>query len=254
MNHLKTTLPRVVLVTMALVLVLGAIPAQAAKSNLAPAINLDPLSHREELRANVNAKVRLARVELRIDNKKVQPWVKAHAGWKYTVRYPLNRVATGMHRAKLQVWDQKNRSSQRQWQFQKLAQLALSADKSSVQPGEKVVLKGQGFTPGTAVVIGMGIQNSGAGGNYGTTVADRQGAFTVAVTLDKLPDSTPLSAGTFILVAHNSDGSEKATVQLQILADPSITLNKTAVKSGEKVTLSGKGFTPVLQSLSLLAG
>jgi hypothetical protein len=123
MSHLKTTLPRLILAAMALVLVLGAIPAQAAKPNLAPAISLGPLSHREELRATINAKAKLTRIELRIDTTKVQPWVKAHAGWTYTIRYPLTKLAVGLHSARLQVWDQKNRSSQRQWQFQKLPRL-----------------------------------------------------------------------------------------------------------------------------------
>jgi hypothetical protein len=244
MSHLKITLPRLILAAMALVLVLGAIPAQAAKPNLAPAISLGPLSHREELRATINAKAKLTRIELRIDTTKVQPWVKAHAGWTYTIRYPLTKLAVGMHSARLQVWDQKNRSSQRQWQFQKLAQLALSADTSSIQPGEKVTLTGQGFTPGTAITVGMGGQNTGVGGNYGSAVADRSGAFTVEVTPDKFPDGSPLHAGTITLVAHNRDGSEKASAELRILPAPKITLDKSSIKPGDEVRVTGEGFTP----------
>src|SRR5437588_10747831 len=101
MSHLKMTLPRLILAAMALVLVLGAIPAQAAKPNLKPAISLGPISHREELRATVNAKAKLTQIELRVDNKKVQPWIKAHVGWTYTIQYPVTKLAVGMHTVRL---------------------------------------------------------------------------------------------------------------------------------------------------------
>jgi hypothetical protein len=257
MSHLKITLPKLILVAMALVLVLGGVlaqvaPALAARPNLVPAISLGPLSHREELRATVNAKARLTRVELRIDNKKVQPWIKAHAGWKYTIRYPLKKLTVGMHTAKLKVWNQHNRSTQRQWQFQKLAPLALRADKSSVLPGEKITLTGQGFTPGTAVTVDMASQNTSLSGNYGSAVADRSGAFTVDVTLDKFPDGSPLHAGTITLVAHNSSGSEKASVELHVLPAPRISLDKSNSKPGDEVRVTGEGFSAgVAVSISL---
>lgn len=252
MNHFKKMLARLILGVMALVLVLGAFPAQAAKPNLAPAISPGPLNHREELRATVNARTKLARVQLRIDNKKVQPWVKAHAGWTYSIRYPLTKLAVGKHTAKLQVWDRKNRSTQRQWQFQKLAQLALSADRTNVQPGEKVTLSGSGFTPGTAITVGMGGQNTGVGGSYGSAVVGRNGAFTVEVTLDRYPDGSALHAGTISLVAHNRDGSEKAAVDLQVLSSPRIALDKSSIKPGDGVRVTGEGFTPgVAVSVSL---
>jgi hypothetical protein len=252
MSHMKPTLPRLILAAMVLVLVVGAIPAQAAKPNLAPAISLGPLSHREELSATISAKAKLTRVELRVDKKKVQPWVKGRAGWKYSIKYPLKKLAVGMHTAKLKVWDQKNRSSQHQWRFQKLAALALSAEKSSVQPGERVILTGQGFTPGTAITVGMGGSNTGVGGNYGSATADGSGRFTVEVTLAQYPDSSPLHAGTITLLAHNKDGSEKAGVELQVLPAPKLSLDKSSIKPGDQVRVTGEGFTPgVAISISL---
>lgn len=237
-------LPRLILIGTVLALVLGAIPAQAAKPKLVPAISPGPLSHRAELRATVHAKAKLTRVELRLDNKKVQPWVKAHAGWKYTIKYPLSKVAVGTHTVQLNVRNEKNVNTQRQWQFQKLAELALSADKTSVQPGEKATLTGLGFTPGTAVTVSMGGQNTGAGGNYASAVAGSNGSFTVEVTLDRYPDGSPLHAGTVTLIAHNSDSGEKASVQLRVLPAPRITLDKSSIKPGDQVRVTGEGFSP----------
>lgn len=244
MSRFKTLVPRLVLGIMALVLVLGAIPAQAAKPNLKPAISPGPLSHREELRAIVNARAKLTHLELRVDNKKVQPWVRSHAGWKYTISYPLNKLAVGMHTAKLQVRDQQNRTAQRQWQFQKLAQLALTVNKTEIKPGEKVTLTGRGFTPGATVTIGLGGPNTGVGGNYGSAVADRSGGFTVDVTLDKFPDGSPLFAGPVVLLAHTADFAEKASAQLQVQPSPKLTVSKSTVRVGEWVVLNGEGFTP----------
>jgi len=242
MNLPKTLLPRAVLVGLVLALLLAAIPAQAAKPIARPAISLGAVVDRTELKATVHAKAKLTRLELRIDNKKVQPWVKAHAGWKYTVKFPLDKISIGTHTAKLKVWNKNNHTAQRQWNFQKLAALALTVDKTAIQPGEKVLLSGQGFTPGTTVMISMGGVNTGA--HYGSATADQNGSFTVEVMLDRYPNGSPLHAGTITLLAHNANGSEKSAVELNVMPAPAVSLDKSSIKPGEQVRMTGTGFTP----------
>lgn len=129
-------------------------------------------------------------------------------------------------------------------QLQVLANPAVSASKTSITPGESLTLTGQGFTPGANLIIGMGGVNTGAGGNYGTATVDGSGRFTLDVTLAKYPDGSPLHADTIVVLAHNADGSEKAGAHLQVLANPTLTADKTSIKPGDRVTLTGKGFTP----------
>jgi hypothetical protein len=116
--------------------------------------------------------------------------------------------------------------------------------KAAIKAGEKVTVSGKGFTPGASVSISLGGVNTGAGGNYGSATVDGSGRFTADVTPARYPDGSALRPGTVVLLAHTADFGEKASAQLQIQANPTLTAGRTTLRVGESVTLSGEGFTP----------
>lgn len=96
----------------------------------------------------------------------------------------------------------------------------LTANQTRVQPGQIVTLSGRDFRPGTTVAVSMGGVNTGAGGSYGTAVADAAGRFAVDVLLLRAPDGSPVRPGALVLVAHDASDAQKATVRLQVVAAP----------------------------------
>jgi hypothetical protein len=94
----------------------------------------------------------------------------------------------------------------------------LVVSQMRVQPGQILTLSGQGFRPGSSIVISLGGVNTGAGGNYGSATADRSGRFSVDVMLLCYPDGSALRPGPVVLVAHDASYAQKATTRVQILA------------------------------------
>jgi hypothetical protein len=122
--------------------------------------------------------------------------------------------------------------------------VTLSTSGTSVRPGSYVTLTGDGFTPGMVLTTSMGGSNFGFAGNYGAVVADSNGHFTLSVLVAQYPDGSPLHADAVVLMVHNADWSQKASVQIQVLSNPSMVANVTTIKSGDSVVLTGSGFTP----------
>jgi len=122
--------------------------------------------------------------------------------------------------------------------------VTLASDRAVIRPGDTVVLAGDGFAPGAQVTISMGYENLSPSGSYGTAVADWNGHFSVAVTLARYPNGLPLQPGAIVLVAHTAPWSQKASVRLQVLATPLLTADRTTIRPGDHVILSGQGFTP----------
>lgn len=122
--------------------------------------------------------------------------------------------------------------------------VTLSASGTSVRPGGYLTLTGDGFTPGLVLTTSMGGSNFGFAGNYGSVVADSNGHFSLNVLLAQYPNGTPLHADAVVLMAHNADWSQRASVQIQVLSNPTITADVTTIKSGDSVVITGSGFTP----------
>jgi hypothetical protein len=126
-------------------------------------------------------------------------------------------------------------------QLQVLATPAIALDKTRIQPGDKVMITGTGFTPGTAISISLGAANTGASGNYGAAVIDANGRFSLAVTPERYPNGLPLQAGPSVLTAHNASWTEQASAPLQVVT---LTAAPATIQPGDPVTLRGEGFTP----------
>lgn len=93
---------------------------------------------------------------------------------------------------------------------------AIRIASATVTPGDSVLVEGDGWPAGTPVSISLGGVNTGAGGDYGSATADVQGHFTITVKLAALPNGAPLTPGSYVLLAHNADGSLKASLPITV--------------------------------------
>lgn len=173
--------------------------------------------------------------------------VLPNASGQFTIDLTLTQYPNGtpLHADTIVLQAHNATSSQKaSAQIQILAAPTLTANRTSMRPGDSVTLTGWGFTPGTSVAIGMGTSTTGVAGNYGTATVDANGRFVITTTLSRYPDGSVLRPGTILLQAYNWNWSEVAGVQVQVLATPSLTVNRSTVRPGDQVTLTGQGYTP----------
>jgi hypothetical protein len=97
-----------------------------------------------------------------------------------------------------------------------VAKPRVSVDRAAGPAGSTVTLRGEGWPNGARVWVSLGGGNTGAGGNYGSGVADVSGRFAIKVKLAAQPDGAPLKPGTITLVTHNADSSLKATAPFSV--------------------------------------
>lgn len=175
-----------------------------------------------QVTAEVAARAPIARLRLLIDGMAVNPTVARYDAAHHRVTYPTASLAPGAHTAHLTTWDSAGYYSWRQWSVTVPAKPWLTVDKAQVQAGVTVRLSGQGFQPGAGVSVSLGGVNTGAGGNYGSAVADASGRFSIPVRLQSYPDGSTLRPGTVVLLAHTGWSSptaetQKASVQIQVV-------------------------------------
>lgn len=97
-----------------------------------------------------------------------------------------------------------------------VARPTLTAQPTSGAAGTAVTLSGQGWPAGTRVALSLGGANTGAGGHYAIATADARGRVTMRVRPSALPSGVPLTPGRITLLAHNADGSLKATAPFTV--------------------------------------
>jgi hypothetical protein len=118
--------------------------------------------------------------------------------------------------ARLTVWDRSGAYHWQEWTFAVAATPTVTMSPTAGAAGTTVTLSGAGWPAGTRVVLSMGGAATGAGGSYGTAVTDAQGRVTLRARLAALPNGAPLPAGRVTLLAHNGDGSLKATAPFTV--------------------------------------
>jgi hypothetical protein len=108
--------------------------------------------------------------------------------------------------------------------------------------GTGIAVQGAGWPAGARISFSLGGVNTGAGGNYGATVADRQGSFRTMVTLDRYPDGSSIATpSTVVLVAYTAGWTLKATAPI-VVAKPRVSADRTAGPAGSSITLRGQGW------------
>lgn len=215
--------------------------------------------------ADITARAPIDKVQVLVDGTAVSPLLVRDDAAHHRVSYTPRTLAWGLHTVRVTAWDTAGYYAWQEWSVHIPAAVAaparptLQVGQTRVQPGGTVTVSGQGFTPGARVSLSLGGVNTGAGGRYGSTVADGTGRFSRPVTLTTYPDGTALTPGAIVLVAHTASYDQKATAQLHIVsgttavsAKPGLTVDRTHVRVGETVRVSGQGFQPGLRiSLSM---
>jgi hypothetical protein len=102
-------------------------------------------------------------------------------------------------------------------QLQVLAAPAVAIDKTVIQPGDAITLRGEGFVPGSTMILSMAPNGTAPAGDYGSAMVDAAGRFVLTTKLAQYPNGSPLQPGPLVLVAHDPAWSQRASIQIQIV-------------------------------------
>jgi hypothetical protein len=136
------------------------------------------------------------------------------------------------------------------WDEKASAQLqvvTLTATPMSIQPGDPITLRGEGFTPGSAIILSAAVNAAAPAGNFGSAVVDASGRFVLTAKLAQYPNGSPLQPGPLVLVVHDPSWSQRASVQIQIVDRAPAAASDLRITSLTKGTASAEPTTVGLQ-------
>ncbi|MBV9280613.1 MAG: hypothetical protein JOZ41_11065, partial [Chloroflexi bacterium] len=123
-------------------------------------------------------------------------------------------------------------------------QPAISLSASTVRPGGTITVSGRGYVPGATVRVAVTIPRTSGGAVTLSAAAnaDQNGNFSASLVV---PANTQPS--TYTVEATDLAGGFKATAQVLVSVKPGITIQPGAVSPGNRVLVSGGGYSAGVQ-------